>query len=43
LASPNRAFAQPEKLDCYERRNCNLEIVLKANGTDRPYAGCTVR
>jgi len=43
LASPNRAFGQPEKLDCYEKRDCNLEIILKANGTDQPYAGCPVR
>jgi hypothetical protein len=43
LASPNRGFAQPAKLDCYERRDCNLEIVLKANSTDPPYAGCPVR
>ena len=43
LASPNRGFAQPAKLDCYERRDCNLEIVLKVNSTDLPYAGCPVR
>jgi hypothetical protein len=43
LASPSRGFAQPAKLDCYERRDCNLEIVLKANGSDLPYAGCPVR
>ena len=43
LPSPSRAFAQPAKLDCYERRDCNLEIILKANGTDRPYASCPVR
>lgn len=43
LASLSRAFAQPAKLDCYERRDCDLEIVLKANGTDLPYAGCPVR
>ena len=43
LASPNRDFAQPAKLDCSKRRDCNLEIILKANGTDRPYAGCPVR
>jgi hypothetical protein len=43
LASPSRAFAQPAKLDCYERRDCNIEIILKANGTDLPYAGCPVR
>ena len=43
LASPSRTFAQPVNLDCYERRDCNLEIILKANGTDLPYAGCPVR
>jgi hypothetical protein len=43
LVSPSRAFAQPAKLDCYERRDCNLEIILKANGTDGPYASCPVR
>lgn len=43
LASPSRAFAQPAKLDCYERRDCNLEIILKANGSDQPYASCPVR
>jgi Carboxypeptidase regulatory-like domain len=43
LASPSRAFAQPAKLDCYERRGCSLEITLKANGTDLPYAACPVR
>lgn len=43
LGSPSRAFAQPAKLDCYGRRDCNLEIILKANGTDRPYASCPVR
>ena len=43
LASPSRAFGQPAKLDCYERRDCNLEIILKANSTDRPYASCPVR
>jgi hypothetical protein len=43
LASPSRAFAQPAKLDCYERRDCNLEIVLGANSTDLPHAACPVR
>jgi hypothetical protein len=43
LASPHRGFAQPEKLDCYNKQNCNLEIVLKANPTDQPYAGCPVQ
>ena len=43
LPSPSRAFAQPVKLDCYERRDCNFQIILKASGTDRPYASCPVR
>jgi hypothetical protein len=43
LASPTRAFAQPAKLDCYEKRDCNLEITLKANASDLAYAGCPVR
>ena len=43
LASQNRGFAQPEKLDCYERRDCTLEIILKANPTGLPYAGCPVQ
>ena len=43
LPSPSRAFAQPAKLDCYERRDCNLELILKTNGTDRPYTSCPVR
>jgi hypothetical protein len=43
LASPNRAFAQPEKLDCYGLRNCRFEIVLNANATDLPCALCPVQ
>jgi len=43
LASPSRAFAQPKNLDCYERRDCNVEIILKANGSGLPFAGCPVR
>jgi len=43
LASPNRGFAPPEKLDCYAARNCKLAIVLKTNPTDQPYASCPVQ
>src|SRR5581483_5985592 len=38
IASPYRAFAQPEALECTSQNECNLEITLKANGTDQPYA-----
>jgi len=43
LASPHRGFAQPEKLDCGHERECNLEITLKTNPTDLPYAACPVK
>ncbi len=43
LASPTRAFSQPERLDCQGLSDCRLEIVLKANPTDLPYAGCPVQ
>jgi len=43
LASPHRGFAQPEKLACYEKAQCELDIVLKASATNQPYAGCPVK
>ncbi|HEX3319460.1 MAG TPA: carboxypeptidase-like regulatory domain-containing protein [Terriglobales bacterium] len=43
LASPNRGFAQPVGLDCYEQVHCTLDIVLKVNPTGQPYAGCPVQ
>jgi hypothetical protein len=43
LASPNRGFVQPDKLDCYEQPECKLEIVLKVNPTDLPYAACPIK
>jgi 5-hydroxyisourate hydrolase-like protein (transthyretin family) len=43
LASPNRGFAQPDKVNCYQRPRCNLEIVLKVNPSEQPYAGCPVK
>jgi len=43
LASPHRGFAQAEKLDCFERSQCELDVILKTNPTDLPYASCPVR
>jgi hypothetical protein len=43
IASPNRGFGQPDRLDCYKRRDCALEIVLKLNPTDQMYAACPVK
>jgi hypothetical protein len=43
LASPNRGFAQPGLLDCFENMQCKLEITLTANPTDQPYARCPIR
>lgn len=43
IASPDRAFAQPEMLNCAPQNNCKLEITLRASGTDRPYALCPVQ
>jgi hypothetical protein len=43
LASPTRAFPQPEPLDCFERQSCELIIILKANSSDMPESVCPVR
>jgi hypothetical protein len=50
LLSPNRDFAQPQRLEC-SARECNLDVTLAANGTDLvtaipPYsviANCPIR
>jgi hypothetical protein len=50
LLSPNRGFAQPQKLEC-SAAECKLDVTLTANGTDLvtaipPYlviANCPVR
>ena len=43
LSSPTRAFAQPEKLECWGQQECKLDITLMANPTDLPYAACPVK
>jgi 5-hydroxyisourate hydrolase-like protein (transthyretin family) len=43
LASPTRGFQQPETLDCYERQNCELNIMLKVNSTDMLESVCPIR
>jgi len=43
LPSPSRAFQQPERLDCSNRANCQLDITLKANPTDLPESSCPIR
>jgi 5-hydroxyisourate hydrolase-like protein (transthyretin family) len=42
LASPTRAFKQPDNLKCDEK-SCSLSIVLEANATDQPDSLCPVR
>jgi 5-hydroxyisourate hydrolase-like protein (transthyretin family) len=42
LASPTRAFKQPEHLKCDEK-GCSLSIVLEANATDQPDSVCPIR
>ena len=43
LASPNRAFAQAEKLDCGDQPECKIRITLRTNRTDLPYAACPIK
>jgi hypothetical protein len=42
LASPNRIFQQPPKLECPEA-NCQLTIALHINATDQPESACPIR
>ena len=43
LPAPNRGFKQPKEVACYEGRDCELNLVLQANPSDQPYAGCPVQ
>jgi 5-hydroxyisourate hydrolase-like protein (transthyretin family) len=43
LASPTRAFQQPETLECFDHENCELNIVLKVNSSDMPESVCPIR
>jgi 5-hydroxyisourate hydrolase-like protein (transthyretin family) len=42
LASPSRAFAQPQELHCAEK-TCELQITLKVNPTDQVTSQCPIR
>ena len=42
LASPTRAFQQPQYLHCVGS-NCDLSIALQVNATDRPDSICPIR
>lgn len=43
LASPSRAFKQPEELWCSSEAKCFLEIRLQANPSDLPDSQCPIR
>lgn len=42
LLSPNRAFKQPEMLEC-SSRTCKLDAVLIVNPTDQSASSCPIR
>jgi hypothetical protein len=42
LASPNRIFQQPPRVECPEK-NCQLNIALQINATDQPESACPIR
>jgi hypothetical protein len=43
IASPTRAFAQPELIEAGASWELNVELVLHANPTDMPDSQCAVR
>ncbi len=43
LASPSRAFKQPDELWCRSDAQCFLKITVKVNPTDMPDSGCPIR
>jgi 5-hydroxyisourate hydrolase-like protein (transthyretin family) len=43
LASPTRAFKQPDETWCSTGRQCFLHIILKGNPTDLPASQCPIR
>jgi hypothetical protein len=43
LASPSRAFKQPEELNCGVESDCKLKITLIVNPTDQLAASCPIR
>ena len=43
LLAPNRGFKQPVRGLCREGRDCEINLVLQANPTDQPFAGCPIQ
>jgi hypothetical protein len=43
LLAPNRGFEQPVRVLCREGRDCEINLVLQANPTDQPFAGCPIQ
>jgi len=43
LASPHRGFKQQSSLQCRDGKNCELEIVLITNPTDKLDSSCPIR
>jgi hypothetical protein len=43
LPAPNRGFKQPKETKCYEGRDCELNLVLQVNPSDKPFDGCPIQ
>jgi hypothetical protein len=43
LPSPNRGFKQPVKVVCKEGNDCEINLVLQVNPTEKPFAGCPIQ
>ena len=41
--APNRGFKQPVRVLCREGRHCEIKLLLQANPTDQPFAGCPIQ
>jgi hypothetical protein len=41
--APNRGFKQPVRALCREGRHCEIKLLLQANPTDQPFAGCPIQ
>jgi hypothetical protein len=43
LPAPNRGFKQPVSVLCYGGRDCDIDLILQANSSDQPFAGCLIQ
>jgi 5-hydroxyisourate hydrolase-like protein (transthyretin family) len=43
LASPNRAFQQPDSIECNEKSLCDIQLVLMVNPTDMAESLCPIK